>query len=213
MQMTDGVWVSQVPRDSTLIEGFDSDVYLTDEDLAVDAMRRSRAGEPLPQDRFPQEMYGEYPDKKYGRQPDLFLGGGFWIVSSEFADVLRSVNLGRSALYPVKLFQHDRKTPVEGAYFSLNIGETKKSLILDQSTGLNKPTYPDASGLDVRYLPFEPTDGDIAVRDSALDGSNLWIDPLLRDGIFLSDRLVQVLKAAKLTRRLGLIKARIIRVN
>ena len=209
MQMTDGVWVSQVPRDSTLIEGFDSDVYLTDEELAVDAMRRSRAGEPLPQDRFPQEMYGEYPDKKYGRQPDLFLGGGFWIVSSEFADVLRSVNLGRSALYPVKLFQHDRKTPVEGAYFSLNIGETMQAFAAEESRDVRKP-YPN---VDLWKLPLNPKDDDIAVRETALRGADLWMDPHFRDGIFLSDRLVQALKAAKLTRRLGLIKARIIRVN
>ncbi len=119
--MTGGVWVSQVPRDSTLIKGFDSDRSLEDYQLSGGTARRNYAGEPLPRERFPQEMYGKYPDKTFGRQPDIFRAGGGFTVSSEFADVLRSANL--------------------------------------------------------------------------------------------SDRLVQALKTAKLTRRLGLIKARVIRAN
>jgi len=60
-------------------------------------------------------------------------------------------------------------------------------------------------------LPFVPKDYDMAVTKAALVGPDLWIDPLVRKALFLSDPLAQALKAAKLTRPFGLRKCRVIR--
>ena len=143
------------------------------------------------------------------KQPDIFSAGGVWAVSAACADVLRSADLGQSSLYPTKLFQHDRKTAIEGEYFCLNFGDTKEVFSRDDSPRARTPDYQDP----VTYwlLPFDLKDGDIAVTSAALDGPDLWIDPKMKDAFFLSDRLVQALKAAKLTRRFGLRKCRVVK--
>ena len=119
------IWISAAMVSVSSIKGFDQDNYLKDNDLAVDAMKRNNVGQPLPENRFPKEMYAEYKDKKEKNQPDLFNAGGTWTVSAACAAVLRQFDLGDGNLYPVKLFQHDRSTPVEGAYYCLNLGRKK----------------------------------------------------------------------------------------
>ena len=117
--------------------------------------------------------------------------------------------LGKGALYPVELFQHDRKTPVEEEYFCINFGNQKQAVVPEYSPKLRKP-YP---AVDLWKLPFVLENGDVAVTKAALEGSNLWIDPQIWGGLFLSDPLVKALKEAKLTRQFKLRKCRMIRVN
>jgi len=200
------VWVSRVLYDSTLFKGFESDVHLENDRYAVDAMRRNKKGEPLAAERFPKELYGKYPDKKIKKLPDISLSGGFLLISKPCAEVLRAFNLGKTSLYQTTVYEHDRKTHVEGDYFCLSIGETKKCVDLEQSPNAQKNPY----GADVWSLAGNPKDDDIAVSANALDGVDLWMDPLLDRAIFLSDHLVRALKEANLTSRFGLRKCRII---
>ncbi|NSX55455.1 imm11 family protein [Parasulfitobacter algicola] len=200
----DTVWVSRAMMDSTLMKGFDHDNYFVDKENALDAMRRNEKGEPLPADRFPKEMYGEYRDEKVKKQPDIFNAGGFWTVSAECADVLRQFDLGQTSLYPVKILQHDRTTPVEGTYFCLNFGETKDAFVSEESPRARERGY-NAWG-----LPYGVKDGEMAIKPDALKGVDLWMDQRVKDAFFLSDPLVKALKAAKLTRRFGLRKCRIL---
>ena len=123
--------------------------------------------------------------------------------------MLRQFDLGEGALYPTKLFQNDRTTPVEGEYFCLNFGNQKQAFVPEYSPTANKP-YPTQ---DIWQLALNPKDDDIAVTKTAMVGPDLWVDPDLRNAFFLSDPLVQALKAAKLTRRFGLRKCRVIREN
>lgn len=58
------IWISDAMVSTSCIKGFDQDNYLKDNDLAVDAMKRNNVGEPLPENRFPKDMYAEYKDKK-----------------------------------------------------------------------------------------------------------------------------------------------------
>lgn len=148
-----------------------------------------------------------YKGKKYKKLPAIFNASGFWVVSTACADVLRQFDLGEGALYPTKLFQHDRTTPVEGEYFCLNFGNQKQAFVPEYSPAALKP-HPTQ---DMWKLPFVPKDYDMAVTKAALVGPDLWIDPLVRKALFLSDPLAQALKAAKLTRPFGLRKCRVIR--
>jgi hypothetical protein len=208
--MTDAiVWVSRAPMDSTLVKGFTSDLLIADRRTAVDAMERSQAGEALPPERFPREMYVADPGKKIRKLPDLANAGGFWTVSAAVAGTLRTVDLGRTSLYPTKAFRYDRKTPLEGAYFCLNFGERKTAFLPEQSPRAAKNPYDKVDSGD-RTLPLVPRDGDIAVDRTALAGSDLWVDPLLRDAFFLSDRLVRALEAARLASRFGLFRCRVV---
>lgn len=53
-------------------------------------------------------------------------------------------------------------------------------------------------------------DNDIAVSRQALDGPDIWIDPLLWNGLFISDRLARALKIAKRASTFHLAKCRVI---
>ena len=54
----------------------------------------------------------------------------------------------------------------------------------------------------------------VAVRQTALDGPDLWMEtPRLPNVFFLSDPLVGAIKAAKLSRRMGLRRCRVIADN
>lgn len=207
--MTDAtVWVSEAQKDPTIVKGFTNDLQTADRRAAMDAVKRNDAGEALPPERFPKEFYRK-SDEKAQKLPDIANAGGFWLVSAAVADVLRSVNLGRTSLYPTQVFRNRKKTPLDGAYFCLNFGAQKRAFLIEHSPLAQKNWY-DKIDRGFRYLPSLPRDGDIAVDRTALDGPDLWVDPLLRDAFFLSDRLVQALKRAKLTRRFGLFRCRVV---
>ncbi len=204
---TEAVWYSGAFGDSRLVKSFDLEEEFKKASYAKEDTWRFNKGAPLPKDEYPTEIYGGYVDLHYKRQPDLFTAGVGLIVSAATAEVLRGADMGRGALYPIKLFQQDRTTPVEGEYFSLNIGETKAALVPEQSEALDRnwPGHEVFSALEV------DKNDQIAVRDVALAGADIWIDPAMSTGFFVSDRLATALKAAKVTRNFRLKRCRVLK--
>ncbi|WP_208351312.1 imm11 family protein [Pseudaestuariivita rosea] len=200
----DTVWVSQAMMDSTLIKPLDADVFLKDQKTTIETLERNDRGEWMPPDRFPKKIYGKYRDGKVKKLPDICMAGGFWTVSANCAEVLRQFELGRTTLHEVKIFQHDQTTPVEGEYFCINFGETKDAFVPEES--------PRARVFDAFQwkLAGDAKDGDLALKSNAAEGVDLWIDPKVRHAFFLTNPLVQALKDAKLTRRFGLRKCRVL---
>lgn len=201
--MSDTVWVSAAYYDTTLIKPFNADVILEDLGRAAELSRRHGRGEALSPDEFPKAFYGKFRHKTYARQPDLFMAGGFWCVSATCADVLRRFDLRPGGLVPVRLFQHDRTTPVEGEYFGLNFGAIERAFVPEHS----KANYSKISNTWT-FLP-KPADDDFAVAPAALEGADLWTDPTLLMGFFVSDRLAEALKAAKVSRNFRLKRCRV----
>ena len=210
-QMSTGrIWMSRVMVDSTLTKAFRPDEAICSSEKIIDTQKRNLAGEPLSEKFFPTELHGKYHDYVFTNNlPDIFTAGPYWIVSESLADVFRQFDLGEGALYPVKVLQHDRKTPVEGTYFHLNFGNIKDAFLPEHSLKPRK-IY---SHSDIWRVPGVPKDGDVAVRATALKGADIWLDPKLRGGLFLSDRLVQALREAKLTRRFGLSRCKVMHDN
>ncbi|WP_136660301.1 hypothetical protein [Nitratireductor sp. XY-223] len=203
------VWVSRAMMDSTLIKPFIMDVLEADKEKAVETIRLAEKGVAVERDRYPLKMWVSYPDRWEENLPYIFTAGGFWTVSQELADVLQQFGLGSTRLYPTELFQHDRVTPIEGTYFCLAFGEQKACFEPDASPRARK-IYPDK---DLWKMSLAPKDDDLALTHNALLGVDLWIDPRVRNAIFLSDRLVEALKAATLTKRLGLRRCRVLLVH
>lgn len=166
------VWASRAFMDSSRIKAFTADPLPTGMDLGQMA-EMNEAGEPMSADHFPRQIFAEYPDKKEERQADLVLAAGAVVVSTVCADILRQFDLGRSCLYPIKLFQHDRTTPVEGEYFCLNIGERKHAFLPEHS-----PSVQVFGNKKMKMRPYLE-DGDVAVSSSALEGPDLWVSPPL----------------------------------
>jgi hypothetical protein len=200
------IWISYAMCSTASLKGFHSDRWLNDIQFVADANKRNEQGEPLTSDFFPTEVFADYKDKKEKRQPDLFMAAGAWTVSAACAAVLRQFDLGAGNLYPIKLFQHDRKTPVDGEYFCLNFGARKTAVLTDQSPRIGKP-YPNH---DIWQPPGGMQDNDIAVSEEALEGPDLWIDTQMRSAFFVSDALAQALRVAKVSRPFKLRKCVVI---
>lgn len=79
--------------------------------------------------------------------------------------------------------------------------ETKNSLLSELSPQLRKKP---GRKIDTWGLSLAPKDDDVTLSPQALIGVDLWMEQQLERAFFLSDRLVQILKEEKLTRRLGL---------
>ncbi|MDQ7735328.1 hypothetical protein QT231_21725 [Halomonas sp. SpR1] len=200
------VWATNCLTDGELIYAFDPDNYLTDEDNAVDAMKRAKLGEPLPADRFPKEMYVTSSYQRFKKVPDIFCAG-FWVVSSRFAEVLRRFELGQTELHPVKLFQHDRKTPFEGEYFVLAFGETKDTFVPEESPEARQAPFTKG---DIWKPSLGRENDGLALSNESLQGVDLWMEKRMRKVFFLSDRLLEALKAEKLSQKLRPYRCRVV---
>ena len=202
------VWVSDAMSDPRLIKSFKADY--SDPKLAIEVDRKNVAGEPIDEKLFPRKLYYKYRNTKAKRiKPGFFCAGSFYCVSAAFADVLRQFDLGKGALYPVELLQHDRETPVEGEYFLINFGNQKQAVVPEYSPKLMR--FSSRDGYPPWSLPSVLENNDIAVSKSALEKPDLWVDRQIHHSLFLSDPLVKALKEAKLTRQFKLRKCRIIR--
>lgn len=207
---TDKIWISRAMMDSTIITAFRPDETIWSSEKIIDTRKRNTAGEPLSEEFFPTELHGKYHDYFFSEKlPDICTAGPYWIVSEPVAEVFRQFDLGESALYPVKMLQHDRETPVEGTYFHLNFGNTKDAFLPEHSLKPRK-IY---SHSDIWRVRGVPKDGDVAVRATALKGADIWLDPRLRDGLFLSDRLVQALRDARLDSSFSLSECKVMHDN
>ena len=94
--------------------------------------------------------------------------------------------------------------------FFFNLCEHKSAFAPEWSTGVRRTEYTDQDNWTPRGVI--PPDG-LAVTPDALVGPDVWLDPRLRLGFFLSDRLVTALKAAKLDKPLILHRCRVLLPN
>ena len=203
------VWVTDAHIDARLTKGFDYDRLVEEKDAVLDALSRHEKGQFVDKSEFPPVMWTGIYDSSLKKTPNLFKGGGFWTVTTEFADVLRQFDLGNSELHPVELFRRNKKTPLEGSHEFLSCCEVKDGFEASYSQRFDLPSLPATT--PCAYLPLAPKDFEISVNASVLSGPDIWFDTFLVRCFFFSDRLVQALKAAKLTSRLRLFKVRVIR--
>lgn len=170
---------------------------------------RNWSGEPLSAHCFPAEIFAikATKDTVY-KLPHLFSEANFWVVSDAVRDVLRNFDLGNGGLYPVKVLQVDRQTPVGGEWFCLNFGNHKNGILADQSVKMYD-TY--VYGGTKAWMPKATMqDGDIALAAAVIGGPDIWIDPCVADAFFLSDALGRALKKAKADKAFHMHACRII---
>ena len=203
-------WVSLAMSNPLLKLSLGPDLEVWDEDRIIEAETRNERGEPLSAEWFPKELYAweDAPWFRPERLGDIFFAYGYWVVSEKAASVLRQFDLGRGALYPVTIYQKDRKTPVDHQFYCINFGNVKEALLPELSPGV-RPRR--GRGLEGQYWPKgKVEDYDIAVSRTALEGADLWIDPQLKGAFFLSHALGHALKAAKASKNFALRKCRLV---
>ncbi|MGS4946723.1 hypothetical protein ACVDG3_14675 [Meridianimarinicoccus sp. RP-17] len=207
---TSHVWVGSPGSDSSLLFGFTCALADKDNDALVANIRAFKRGIILEEGALPATMWIDEQRAEYDRRtlPHLLSAAGFLAVSDAFAEVLSGFDLGRTQLRPVALLKSDRKTPFSGTYFFLNIGEVHKHFAPEYSTRFMP--MPKSRSSYIAGVSPDLRDGDISVAPGALTGPDLWHDDTLSGSLFLSDRLVTALRAAKLTRRLPLARCPVV---
>ncbi|WP_411889479.1 hypothetical protein [Yoonia sp. SDW83-1] len=133
--------------------------------------------------------------------PDM-LSDEYLIVSDRWRETAQQFDLGSTAFDPVVLYGFRRKYRFELDYNYLNITQTKASVVLEKC----KDIRPRRAGNWNFGLP----ESQIAVNKVALSGVDLWMEPILRGAVFMSDALYTALNEQKLLKRTRFAKCTII---
>lgn len=142
------------------------------------------------------EASAVYSPPHFKRARDVFFLGSFLAVKGKVAEILAKFDFGRGGgLVPRIIYEADEKTPLPGPFYIINFGPMKDSFLPRASTGLIELVVNVNTGR-VRWFVDFTKDGDIAVSPAALGGSDLWMCPGVEGRIFMSNRLVEALKAA-----------------
>ncbi len=168
-------------------------------------------GKPTPEDCIVREAYGDDEVGFVEKLPHTFSLNGHITISRKVLDLFANFNLGDAEIFPVKIFQKDRKTPVKGEFFVINPYRNRKMILLPEQS---RPKVLDGphDGIYGDFWSFHklPADGDIAVSADALDaGADIWVDPRLLNTLFLSAALGDALRREGLARGWRPRKARV----
>ena len=223
--MTGEVWISSWMRNSQIGNklGLSEKYYGEDwgpatyeyppfSDVLKKARDRHYKGQALERTDFPEALY-VFNEKHFKRVGDLFAAGPFYAVKGRLAEVLSQFDLGGGGLIPLPIYQADKVTPVEGEFFLLNFGARKQSFLPEKSRRVEPLLTMELDGKEVWSAKFGLKDGEIAVSSAALEGADLWMEPTLWKEVFLSGRLVEAIRAAKVTTDLWLARCRIVAEN
>lgn len=212
--MADVAWMSVASVNPNIMIDLRSDAsFSQDEEFRksyVAACRATKRGEPIPEGLLPKTFFawrGPHDDSKpLTKKLQYMTLSDFWFVSSEAADVLRRFDLGGCKLHPVEVLMEDRTTPLPGSYFVLDFDSWKDVFLPDQS-----PEVAMMEGSKKRRMPYFMTPDDAATLSTeALRGADIWWNPLVLGAFFMSDRLVQALRAAGVDKPFSLRRCRIV---
>lgn len=216
--MSDHIWLSTALARIEPDISVRADIAENNVDLTIQAIKLNRKGQPVSQDMCPKRIwarvkFAQRDGEKYPSRttvPDLFTAQGYVIVSARVADIMRQFNLGQGALYPVTqgVFQDDNETRIEGEYFTWIFGNRRTAFLEQYSPKVEAMSSP--SERDWCLINTWQADDEIAVSAAALDGPEVWVDPILFKSIFLSGPLGDALVKGGLQKPLFLVRCRVI---
>ncbi len=213
------IWVSgamtnpSLDRRMTVFRRYDplsTDIRMDDPPLngiLSESQGRYTSGQRLEEAAKPRMAYGRPSHSRIKALPDFFKITGFIVISEAFAEVLRRFEIGEAALSPISLYQSDYVEEIPGIWWLLNFNCRKAAFSPEHSTGGFEAS---ARGPGRYFAYYLMHDDQVAVTQAALEGCDLWMDPDLMEVFFLSDPLLEALKAAKLTRTLPRLRCRIV---
>jgi len=201
--VSDEIWVSEAPLRSEnskvtfnsfvpVDETFDESYY-----FAKQSCQKNASGEKLTQENFPEHIYSNKTSK--GRKQefrDFFFARGYNVISKKAADVLRNFELGNCTLFPVKISKSDMVTPAGEGWFCLNYGNIKNTIV--PATPIGMMPIPNVDKKDLFIIGGYLKDDQLSVLSSAADGPDIWVDPRMLSGFFVSGRLADAIKSAGL---------------
>jgi hypothetical protein len=149
------------------------------------------AGEPVSEDELPKFLTIKHSEDDCVDLHDFFTFV-YPVISERFRDFLLRFDIGDTRFVPIDIYQSDGVTKRAETYFILNIVSQKECLVPEE-THINYATkIKDGFWL---ATPMRK-DYQLAVRASAREGADLWVDPRLRGDLFFSDGLCSALMAS-----------------
>jgi len=199
----DEIWISSIFNDSTIVHG-------TDIDRSEPGWIALKERQSVSEEELPLNIYAHYKDETFRNLPPVFHGGGGLKLSAPIAAVLRQCDLGKAFLIPAQLYLYDRRTPIDKKYFIYASYERKEAFVPELSRDVRTNPYDKTDPPPYWNMPWEPKDGDIAVRETALEGADMWMDPKLDGSLFMKGRLVAALQQAGFEKIFSLTRCRVV---
>lgn len=160
---------------------------------------------------LPKTLVGRKLDTRVNKISDLFVGAGFFIVSQRCADVFMRFDLGHGGFAPVEVYQSSRKSlAAAGPLYIFYFGCQKQAFVPEASNTAAFISKTPARGGYMRHSGFDIADNDYALAPKVLKGPDLWIDLTVRSSFFMSNRLVEALMEAGLTKNMFLTRCQVI---
>lgn len=170
----------------------------------IDYINEKDAHVPVERLHVPDYIYFsvKVPDSRKSGLPDWFMIiGGIFVISQKFHDLLARFELGETRMFEVPLYDSDQKTIRLGRWFILHVAAKKVTVIPELSEGI-APSGQNSPRWKRRLGAMSDT---LAVRADSASGADLWVDPLFRNRLFLSDRLLTAMRVEEIkVRELGL---------
>jgi hypothetical protein len=199
----DEIWISNIFHDSTNVRG-------TDIDRSEPGWVALKERQSVSEAELPLNIYAHYKDETFRNLPPAFEGAGGLKLSDGIAAVLQQFDLGKAFLIPIQLYLHDRRTPVDKKYFIYASYERKDAFVSELSRDVRTNPYDKTDPPPYWNMPWEPKDGDIAIREGAPEGADMWMDPKLFGSLFMKGQLVAALREAGYAKIFSLTRCRII---
>lgn len=181
-------------------------------DRTRNILDRYARGERLEASEFP-EMGAVWDEARFARVDDIFAIAGFYVVQRKLAEILHEFDLKPGGLVPCKLVQADLTTPLAGSFFFLNFGAIKETLLPEASDKMSKGSVNHKTGQQFWRISPGVSDGDVAVSSDASVGADIWHERGVRHEIFLSDKVANALKEARLDKPWRLAECRVLEVT
>lgn len=191
--MSQYAWLCTAMRDPLYHRAVCRDPESMSETLATQCREANELGKPLGPDCFPKRFW--ISDGEFGSADhlgDMFIGGGFWLVSDRCAKVLQALDLGKGGVFEVDIFDKTKINKIPNVYYAINFGNAKSAAVPEKSSGVRPPV----SGVWRFRAMIE--DFDLAVDQTALSGADVWIDPQFLSSMFFSQQLGDALIEADL---------------
>lgn len=209
------VWVvdpyyttSRATKPLTLVLGSDPKRPRTSDEDAdrIRMIQAYESGIPLAEPLIPRIFRGDFPHTRFPQGlPDFFSANGYFLVSEKCAAVFREFDLGAGGLVPVEIYEGNCTTRVPGQFYLLNFGCRKSALLPE----LMDSNFINQLAPMLWFRATAPEDDIYALTSTALVGPDLWHDPKIPKMFFMSGRLAEALRAAKVTRTIGMYTCRI----
>ena len=143
--------------------------------------------------------------KPSGPHPFMKLSA-YYVVTAEVRSLLERLDPGPLHFHAIEALKLNREGPVwEGADLHvMQVLTCRREVVVEDSRGLDFSIGKLADGTDILPPGERELHGSLVVTPPAAGSAEMWLNDQLDGSLFLSDRIVSELKAAKLTRGWGL---------